>query len=257
MARWLTAAAVAGLVAVVAALTVTRSWGHGTGGHDASRRDSAAGSTTSAGATAPPASPAAQVPPPAPATPVPPGSAHGAPRPFVASGTVLLTCDSVSPGRLKPDWRAGSLRVGTLWLVGGRHLGYARLGRPGPAYQGRDGRPASQGAGASAGYGRLSRDVEMRVHVDAGATVVMRAAAGTLGYFEFLNSPASIGDYQGLDGGRGYTFVPCPVANAGSGGTDFYDVGFSIAPGHTAAVEVWTSTDARPVWLTFTTPTSR
>ncbi len=219
--RWLTAAAVAGLVAVAAALTVTRSGG----------RDSTAAPATPAATQAPSA-------PPAPATAAP----ARLPQVTVAAGTVLLTCDSASVGQLRPGWRAGSLQVGTLWFVGGRRLGYVRLGRGGRA-------------GAPAGPSEPSRQVEMLVHVDAGAAVVMRSAAGTWPSFEFLNSPASTGDFQGLDGGRGYTFVPCPAADTAHGGrTDFYDVGFSIAPGHTASVEVWTATDARPVWLTFTAP---
>jgi hypothetical protein len=94
----------------------------------------------------------------------------------------------------------------------------------------------------------------MLVHVDGGSTVVMRAATGTSPYFEFLNSPATTGDYQGLDGGRGYTLAPCPGAGTGHGGTGFYDLGFSIVPGHAASVEIWTSPTARPVWVTFTAP---
>jgi hypothetical protein len=96
----------------------------------------------------------------------------------------------------------------------------------------------------------------MLVHVDPGSEVVMRAAAGTGPYFEFLNSPNTTGDYQGFDWGSGYTFVPCSVPGpaSGNGVTDFYEVGFSIVPDRTASVEVWTSPSARPVWLTFTAP---
>ena len=222
--RWLPAAALAGLVAVAAALTVTRF-----GGHDS---------------TAAPATPTATK---AQSAPTAPALAAPSPVPqLAAAGTVLLTCDSASPGKVQPDWRAGSLQVGTLWLVDGRRLRYARLGRAGRVGQ------TPQGASAPGGQ---SRQVEMLVHVDAGATVVMRAAAGTSPYFEFLNSPASVDDYQGDYGGRGYTFVPCSASDAGHGGTtDFYDVGFSIVPGRAASVEVWTSTDARPLWLTFTAP---
>lgn len=156
------------------------------------------------------------------------------------TGTVLLTCDSVVSSR-HPNWQVGSLRVGRLWLVGGRQEGYVRLGR------------TRQAKGGPSG---VSLYVQMLVHVDPGSAVVMRAAAGTRPYFEFLNSPATTGDYQGPDGGAGYTFLPCPVAGpaSGDGVTDFYDVGFSVVAGHTAAVEVWTSPSARPVWLTFSAP---
>jgi hypothetical protein len=136
--------------------------------------------------------------------------------------------------------------VGTLWLLDARQLGYARLGH------------SRQAADARPGQGGASRDVEVLVHVGAGSTVVLRAAAGASPYFEFLNSPGITGDYQGLDGGRGLTFAPCPAHDLGSGGLiALYDIGFSIVPGHTASVEVWTSPSARPVWLTFTAPAGR
>jgi hypothetical protein len=162
-----------------------------------------------------------------------------------APGTVLLTCDSVTFSN-EPDWKAGSLRVGSLWLVGGRSLGYVRDGRAASAA----GAPSGQAPAAKA---VVSVVVQMLVHIDPGARVVMRAAAGTWPAFDFLNSPASIGDFQGLGGGLGYTFAPCPGADPGYG-TGFYDVGFAIVPGHMASVEVQASPSARPVWLTFTAP---
>ncbi len=193
----------------------------------------------------------------APVRSTPATAAHGAQsvsapapaaQPVAAPGTVLLTCDSVAFSN-DPGWQAGSLRVGTLWLVGGRSLGYVRLGRA-----------ASAGSATSAPSGQapaakedVTVVVQMLVHVDPGAAVVMRAAAGTWPAFDFLNSPASIGDFQGLDGGLGYTFAPCPTAGAGYG-TGFYDVGFAIVPGQGVSVEVLTSPSARPVWLTFTAP---
>ena len=157
-------------------------------------------------------------------------------------GTVLLTCDSAIFSQ-DPDWQAGSLRVGSLWFIAGRTLGYVRVGRA-----------AARAAKAAAAKGVAPTLVEMLVHVDPGAAVVMRAAAGTGPAFEFLGSPDPAGLFRGLGGARGYTFVPCPAADSVGGLTGFYDLGFSIAPGSTAAVEVWTSLSARPVWLTFREP---
>lgn len=254
--RRLTWAAVAVLVVLAAAFAVTR-------GHRGAAPPWAVGVTASPGARAVPGVPSSRPLPPIMAVPsvsavrgaygsslvlTVPFSAQGAVcgQVIAAPDTALLTCDSAIWAQPELDWRSGSLRVGPLWLIGGRRLGYARLGRADQALQ---------GAGTSAAHRGPGRDVEMLVHVDSGPIVVMRAAPGTTPYFEFLNSPASTGDYQGLDGGRGYTFVPCPAGeSAPGGGTDFYDVGFSIVPGHTASVEVWTAKSARPVWITFTAP---
>lgn len=212
--RWLALAGVAALVAAVTVAGVSRLGEHR--GAGASGRTTASASPDSQSVIAASLVPAA------------------------GAGTALLTCDSVVWSHPAPNWQAGSLRVGTMWLLGARQQRYARLGRT-------EAEPGAPGA--------VSRYVRMLVHVDAGSTVVMRAGTGTRPYFEFLNSPATTGDYQGPDGGSGYTFLPCPAADAGDGGmTGFYEVGFSIVPGHTAAVEVWTSPTARPVWLTFAAP---
>jgi hypothetical protein len=228
--RWLILIGVAGLVAAITVVGVNRPGGrHVAGG---SSRPTAAQSpdaqsviVASLGSTRTPTL--------EPIETVPPAGA----------GTALLTCESVVSSR-HPNWQVGSLRIGSLWLVGGRQQGYVRLGRTQQA-------PSGHG-----GISGVSLYVQMLVHVDPGSPVVMRAAAGTRPYFEFLDSPATTGDYQGPDGGAGYTFFPCSVAGpaSGNGVTDFYEVGFSIVPGHTAAVEVWTSPSARPVWLTFTAP---
>jgi hypothetical protein len=168
--------------------------------------------------------------------------ATSAPLPAARPGTALVACGSAVFSQ-DPGWQAGSLRVGTLWFVAGRSLGYVRVGR------------AASAATAPAANRYPGDWVEMLVHVDPGAVVAMRAAAGTGLAFEFLGSPDPVsGGFRGLDGARGYTFVPCPAAASGGGLTGFYDLGFSIVPGHTAAVEVWTSPSARPVWLTFKEP---
>jgi hypothetical protein len=232
--RWLAFVGVAGLVAAVTMVGVTRA-GEGHGGHAASSPAATAShglepiievsaAVTQGSVVLQPLNPAPTAPHPAP-------------------GTVLLTCDSVVWDQMDPSWEADSLRVGTLWLLGGRHLGYVRLGL------------ARQTAVASAGHSGSSRDVEMLVHVDAGSTVVIRAAQGTSTYFDFLKRAGTTGDFQGLGRGRGYTFVPCAAPDLGYGGLiSVYNVGFSIVRGRTASVEVLTSPSARPVWLTFTAP---
>ncbi len=218
--RWLTIAGIAGLVAAIGIFGVTRLGG-------------------GKGAAEPGIRTASSAPAPLPAriqTQLPPQSA--------ASGTVLLTCDSVVWKNL-PGWQAGSVRVGPLWIVRSRQAQYARVGR-------------YPSARANGGQVTATREVKMLVHVDAGPMVVMRAPAGSSPYFEFLNSPATTGDYQGLDGGAGYTFVPCPAGSPGHPGeTGFYDVGFSIAAGRAASVEVVTPSSAQPAWLTFSVPGPR
>jgi len=220
--RWLTVVGIAGLVAVVAVVGVNR-----LGRHHAASGAATPDAPSPIVASLFPGTPTLE-----PITPIE--------LPADGTGTVLLTCDSVVTSR-HPSWQAGSLRVGRLWLVGGRQQGYVRLGRTR--------QPPS-------GNSEASRYVQMLVHVDPGSEVVMRAAAGTGPYFEFLNSPNTTGDYQGFDWGSGYTFVPCSVPGpaTGNGVTDFYEVGFSIVPDRAASVEVWTSPSARPVWLTFTAP---
>ena len=222
--KWLTFVGVAGVVAALAVVGVNRLGGH----HVAS----APGRSTPSASSGAQSLIMASLGPSGPLTPIE--------LPAAGTGTVLLTCDSVVSSR-HPNWQAGSFRVGRLWLVGGRQRGYVRLGR------------TSQAPSGHSGSGLY---VQMLVHVDPGSEVVMRAAAGTGPYFEFLNSPNTTGDYQGFDWGSGYTFVPCSVAGpaSGDGVTDFYEVGFSIVPGRAASVEVWMSPSARPVWLTFTAP---
>lgn len=236
-ARWLTAATIAGVVAVAAVLVATRGGGGPHGG-------SSSGSNRAAAPAAPTATSLAtdelgvrmvvpQV--------LQPTSAGG-PRPRTVPGTLLLTCDAVLWGQLPPDWRAGSLRVGPLWLVGGRRLGYAHFGRAAPA-----GRPPPVRATAS-------RVVEMLVHVDAGATVAIRAASGAPPGFRFTEAGLGRADMSRA-ADRGFTLAACPRGARGSGvWTNFYDLGFSVVPGHAATVEVWTSPAARPVWISITAP---
>jgi len=91
----------------------------------------------------------------------------------------------------------------------------------------------------------------MLLHLDAGSTVVMRVAVGSQRYFRFLGHARAP-----LAGDRALSFTSWPGSdNEDSGGfTDFFEVPFSIAPGHTASVEVWTSASTLPVWLTFSAP---
>jgi len=238
-----TAAIVAGLVAVTAVVGLAR---FGAGHRAAAPPPPATPSRVSrpaAGPSQPSAQPAdvfgAQIVVPQDLDP----TAAPGPQPTAAPGTFLLTCDAALSGLLDPDWRAASLRVGSLWLVGGRQ--YARVGRAGPADRARRG----------PGQVTARREVQMLVHVDAGSTVIMRAAAGSSKYFQFTGAGLGSADLA-RDGDRGFTFVPCPRGvTSAVGWTDFYDLGFSIVPGHAATVEVLTSPSARPVWLTFTAPT--
>ena len=242
--RIVIAAAVAGLVAASAVFAVTRGGGHGA--HQAGVRG-AHGAVPASALPRPQLVIATMLPDSSSAdqiliftnAPTPIAATAYAIVPAVAApGTVLMTCDTDSTGELGANWRAGSLRVGSLWLVGGRQSGYVRLGRA-----------RQPGLATAAGSTQL-RAWEMLVHVDAGSAVVMRPAAGTRSYFHFWHDPGD-GSHQSL-GDKGFTFAPCPAFERGGVVTDFYDVGYSLAPGRTASVEVWTSPSARPVWLTFT-----
>jgi hypothetical protein len=157
-------------------------------------------------------------------------------QPLVEGLVTTLNCQSATRGQLGPDWRAGSLHVGPLWLVAGRQRGYVHLGRwalPG---------------GAAPGRGTSVRTVQMSVYVDPGSVVVMQIAPGTGPYFQFLD-----GAGQPLGGGT-VVFESCPDS---SGPAELYRLGFSIAAGHTASVEVWTVPSAGPAWLTFTAQQER
>jgi len=225
--RWLTIAGVVLLVAAVAVYGLSR-----LGGRHGAAAGAGPGATPSASNT------------PLPRTSVRiilQAGGTSAPPPAATPGTVLVTCRSAVFSH-DPGWQAGSLRVGTLWFVAGRSLGYVRVGR------------AAGAATAPVAKGVVGDWVEMLVHIDPGTAVVLRAAAGTGSAFEFLGSPDPAGGFRGLDGARGYTFAPCPAADSGGGMTGFYDLGFSIVPGRTAAAEVWTTPSARPVWLMFRAP---
>lgn len=170
----------------------------------------------------------------------PPTSARGS-RPRTVPGTLLLTCDAVLWGQLQPDWRAGSLRVGPLWFVAGRQLGYAHLGRAAPA-------------GRTRPIHATAIRVEMLVHVDGGATAAIRVAAGAPRGFRFTEAGLDSADMPPA-ADRGFTLASCS-RDAGHSPiwTDFFDLGFTAVPGRAVSVEIWTSPSARPVWVTFTVP---
>jgi hypothetical protein len=162
-------------------------------------------------------------------------------------GTFLLSCAMANWSQLNPGWRSSSLRVGSLWFVDSNLSGYVRDGS------------SPNTAGEVAGSAETSTDATIPLEVAAGSTVVMKAASGTRSYFHFLTgfgagtgyplpSPLPSGD-------TGFTFVACPRQHAGPNGlvTDFL-LGFSIDPGRTARVEIWTSASPRPVWITFAAP---
>lgn len=235
--RWLTAVAVAGLVAVAATVMLTR----------AGARQGAAAPRASA-TTATPAEPVAQPT----AFPGPrtthmpdlrivglPGSQvvfaassqvvmTQAGQPAVVGPVTMLTCQPATRGRPGPNWRAGSLHVGPLWLVAGRQQGYVRLG--GGVVPG----------GAAPGH--LTAVVPMLIYADAGSGALLHLAPGSRPYFQFVD-----GAGQPLAGDT-VILGPCQDGNG------LYHLGFRIAAGHSASVEAWTVPSARPVWLTFTAP---
>lgn len=224
--RW---KAVAVAVAVVMATGVFAA--HRLGGQHARTAPAVSAAAATLGLTGPPLLPA----------PGPP------PYPLAAApGTSLIGCDSAISELLAPHWRARSLRVGPLWFVAARQLGYVRLGLArGPGRT-----PARR---TPAGLTAPHRDVQVLVHVDAGPVVVLRAAAETWPYFKFLDARAD-GDARRFPppAVRGFTFVPCQRTGTAPADTvGFYQFDFSIAPGYSAAVEVVTSA-GRHTWLTFT-----
>jgi hypothetical protein len=175
------------------------------------------------------------------------GGHRGAGRPAAAPGTFLLTCAMANWSQLNPDWRSSSLRVGSLWFVDNSQSGYVRDG----------GSPNT--VGTVAGSVETSTDAMIPLEVAAGSTVVMKAAPGTQSYFRFLTGSGAGAAYPLPSplpsGDTGYTFVACPRQHAGPNGrvTDFL-LGFSIDPGRTAPVEIWTSASPRPVRVTFAAP---
>jgi hypothetical protein len=157
---------------------------------------------------------------------------------------VLLSCRS-SAGQEGGDWRQSSLHVGPLWFPLSDYLGYVRVGLP------------AGGSRAVPTRSAASTVTPVVVEVAAGSRVVLKPAAGTAAYFRFLTVPTSLGDSvanQLPAGATGYTFGPCPGSH---GAMTAFLIAFSIQPGRTVPVQVWTSPSARPVWLTFTAPTGQ
>ena len=165
--------------------------------------------------------------------------------PAAAPGTLLLTCGSANWGGLGKGWRAGSLRAGPVWLVGGRQ--FAHL-----ASHGAEGtRPGTNGSQ------RLSGAV-MIVEVSDGSTVVMKATNKTWQYFHFVDGFNGPSGNPLPKGDTGFTFRSCPKGSSGPNGsvTDFY-VGFSIAGRRAAPVEIRSSASSRPIRLIFASPGQR
>lgn len=207
--RWLAALAAAALIAVVIALTVTG------GGH---RVVPPPGGPTVAAAAAP------------------------APSPSAVPGTVLLACDSATPGQLEPNWRAGSLRAGPVWFVGGRQFGYVH----------EDGWQASSSAMPVPGRSQLT---VMIAEVAAGTTVVLKPEAAARRYFHFVDgfTPGGYDQLPARD--TGLTLAACPRDTEGLNGavTDFY-LGFLIEPGRAARVDVQSPAMPHPMRVIFTCP---
>jgi hypothetical protein len=206
--RWLAVVAAAGLIAVITMLVLS-------GG---GRRH----------AVSPPGGPTALTAP--------------GPSPTAVPGTVLLACDSANQGQLGPDWRAGSLRAGPLWFVGGRQLGFVHDG----------GWP---GAGRAVHRHGKFHLVVMIVEVMPGSTVVMEPAAAARSYFRFVDGFGPGAGYQLPAGDTGFTFAACPRGTPGPNGqvTDYY-LGYSIETGRAAPVEVRPSAMPRPIRVIFTCP---
>ncbi len=170
-----------------------------------------------------------------------PSPTSAAPSPTAAPGTLLLTCDSANWGQLASNWRAGSLKAGPLWFVGGRQGGWVH--HSGSNSMGR----------ASHGHGKPSGGL-MIVEVASGSTVVMKVAPEARSYFRFLDGFGPNVGYQLPNGDTGFTFVACPRGDTGPNGhvTDFY-LGFSSKAGSRAPVDVWTSrSSVRPIRVIFT-----
>lgn len=164
------------------------------------------------------------------------------PSPSAAPGTVLLSCDSANEGQLGPDWRAGSLRVGPVWFVDGRQLGYVHNG-------------GWQGADRAMDRHGKSGFVVMIVEVTSGSTVVMKPAAAAQSYFRFVDGFGPGAGYQLPAGDTGFTFAACPRGTPRPNGqvTDFY-LGFSIENRRAAPVVVRSSAAPRPIRVIFTCP---
>jgi hypothetical protein len=162
------------------------------------------------------------------------------PSPTAAPGTILLTCEFANWGELVRSWRAGSLKVGPLWLYGGRRFAY--LARRGVA----DARLATLSPGK-----RLS--VVMIVEIADGSTVVMKAADKARSYFRFVDGFNGPAGNPLPRGDTGYTLSSCPKGDKGPNGafTDFY-LGFFIKAGRSALVDVRTSPTSHPTRLIFT-----
>jgi len=145
-------------------------------------------------------------------------------------------------GHLGRDWRAGSLKVGPLWLVNGRQFAYVP-------------RRGVQGAGPAIGRRQRRLGAVMIVEVSDGSTVVMKATDRARPYFKFVdgfNGPAGNPLPQG---DTGFTLSSCPKGDTGPNGpvTDFY-LGFFIDAGRAAPVDVQTSASSHPIRLIFTSP---
>jgi hypothetical protein len=205
--RWLAVLAATGLVAAVIALSLTG------GGH---RAASPGGRSTALAAPSP--------------------------SPSAVPGTVLLTCDSATPGQLGPNWRATSLRAGPVWFVDGRQLGYVHD----------DGWQASTPAVPVHGGFQF---VVMIVEVTTGSTAVIQPAAAARSYFYFVDGFSSGGFDLLPAGDTGFTIAACPRGTPGANGavTDFY-LGFSIKPGRAAPVDVRSPAIPHPIRVIFTCP---
>lgn len=163
------------------------------------------------------------------------------PSPTGAPGTLLLTCGSADWGDLGKGWRAGSLKVGPIWLVYARQFAHLL------------------------GHGRRGTDTDilrprhfeaaMIVEVSDGSTVVMRVADKAQPYFHFVDGFDGPAGHSLPKGDAGFTLSSCPKGRHGPNGpvTDFR-LGFVIDAGRTAMVDIQTLASSHSIRLIFTSP---
>lgn len=172
---------------------------------------------------------------------------------FAAVGTALVGCDALSWWNLGSTWQPGSVRAGPLWLLNAQRIGYAQPVAPGPGTA--PGPSPTVGPSPAAGASPAARGQNwaMIVHVEPGARVVMRGAAGTSGLFHFIDGPPGP-SYAPDSGVPGLTFASCGKQSLPAGWIGLYQLTFYIVPGESANVEVLTSTSPTPYWLRFRAP---
>lgn len=163
-------------------------------------------------------------------------------RPTAAPGTELLTCNDANWGQLQSNWRAFSVKAGSIWFFSAHEQGglmhFSNRRPPGSLHR----------------YRGLREDV-MIIEVADGATVVMKPSAAAWSYFRFYDGFNGPSPDRLPAGDTGFTFAACPRPDTGPNGpvTDFY-LGYAIKADRTARVDIWTRPSTRPIQVIFTCP---